>query len=328
MKGYINSIYSMPIQAEATTDGFKIEEPNYSEVLGGGGDLRRMSRLVKMGMYASQQCLNKNVNTTFDAIIVGTGLGGVDCSHKFLTGIIDSEQTTLSPTPFIQSLPNSIAGQIALKHSCYGYVMTYVHRGFSFETALYDGLMLLEEKKNSTILVGGLDELTTNYSNSMKQAGHVSDVTKNADSDTNSDGFILGEGATFLQISQEKSNENIANILGVELLYHPTEQQILNSINIILNENKLAIINLDIVLLGACGDANLDQKINNLSDSFSEKPTNYFKNQCGEYYTSSGFALQVAIDTLNGLANDKSPKYALIINHYRDINYSIYLIEK
>jgi 3-oxoacyl-[acyl-carrier-protein] synthase II len=328
MKGYINSIYSLPIHNEANEDGFKVNEPNYADLLGAGGELRRMSRLVKMGMYASQQCLNNSKTNTFDALVVGTGLGGVDCSQKFLTTMVENEQGTQSPTPFIQSLPNSIAGQIALKHSCYGYVMTYVHRGFSFETALIDGLMLLNERKNISVLVGGLDELTNNYVELMRQAGHLKDSSKNIGNTEKLSGVTLGEGATFMKISQKKSKSNVAKILEMELLYHPNEQNILDTIHKFLTTNKIEINSLDIVLLGACGDKKLDSKINKLSKLFDSKPINYFKNQCGDYYTSSGFALQAAVDALQAIDNQKKPKYALIINHFRDINYSIYLIQK
>lgn len=320
MNAYINSIYSIPIHEIPSADGFKIDEPNYADVLGGGGDLRRMSRLVKMGMYASQQCMNNSENKSFDSIVVGTGLGGVECSEKFLSGLLEGEQNTQSPTPFIQSLPNSIAGQIALKHSCYGYVMTYVHRGFSFETALFDGLMLIEENKNTSVLVGGLDELTVNYVESMRQAGHLKDGN-------NSAGTVLGEGATFLKISKNETEKSLAKILGMELLYHPNEQKIREILSKLLYDSSLSINSLDVVLLGSCGDTNLDQKIKKIEESFKGKPINYFKNKCGDYYTSSGYAIQTAIDAVDKLNIKRTPKYALIINHYRDINYSIYLLE-
>jgi 3-oxoacyl-[acyl-carrier-protein] synthase II len=320
MNAYINSIYTLPIQEIPSTDGFKIDEPNYADILGGGGDLRRMSRLVKMGMYASQKCINNSENKSFESIVVGTGLGGVECSEKFLSGLIDGEQNIQSPTPFIQSLPNSIAGQIALKHSCYGYVMTYVHRGFSFETALYDGLMLVEENKNTSVLVGGLDELTVNYVESMRQAGHLK-------AGENLTGTILGEGATFLKISKNKTEKYLAKILGMELLYHPNLEKIKETLDKILLDNNLTINSLDAILMGACGDVNLDEKINKIQEVFTGKSINYFKNKCGDYYTSSGYAIQTAIDIVDKLEIDRTPKFAFIINHYRDINYSIYLLE-
>ena len=91
----------------------------------------------------------------------------------------------------------------------------------------------------------------------------------------------------------------------------------------------MTINNIDQLLIGTCGDHKLDEKINNISNHFTEKPINHFKNQCGDYYTSSGFALQAEIKSLEILEiKEERAKYALIINHYRDINYSIYLIEK
>ena len=330
MKAYINSIHCMAPQ-DASGTFFKISEPNYAEVLGSSGELRRMSRLVKLGMYASQKCINETALEQMDAIVVGTGLGGVECSDKFLIPLLENESSTHSPTPFIQSLPNSIAGQIALKLKCYGYNMTYVHRGFSFESALMDALMLMEENdENKNILVGGLDELVDTYIEQMRQAGYLKEASKPADL-----GVVLGEGATFLQISSEPNAQTQAVLKGLRMLYCPeNDSEITNEINQLLNDNTLEINEIDFVLIGNCGDKNLDAKLKNVSEKqFANHSKMNFKEQCGEFHTSSGYALWQAVQLLNNpeILFDEKPnsvKNVLIINHYNDINYSIFLISK
>ena len=330
MKAYINSIHCMASQGVSNTV-FKITEPNYTEVLGSSGELRRMSRLVKMGMYASQKCINETALEQMDAIVVGTGLGGVECSEKFLIPLLENESSTHSPTPFIQSLPNSIAGQIALKLKCYGYNMTYVHRGFSFESALLDALMLMEENEdNKNILVGGLDELVDSYVEQMRQAGFLKEPSK----PTNL-GVVLGEGATFLQISTEPNSQTQAVLKDLRMLYCPeNDGEIIDKINQVLQDNFLNINEIDFVLIGSCGDENLDAKIQSVvNKQFKNHLKMNFKEQCGEYYTSSGYALWQAVQLLNGSNSlfdevPKSLRNILIINHYNDINYSIFLISK
>jgi 3-oxoacyl-[acyl-carrier-protein] synthase II len=330
MKAYINSIHCMVSQSVNNTV-FKITDPNYGEVLGNSGELRRMSRLVKMGMYASQKCINETALEQMDAIVVGTGLGGVECSDKFLIPLLENESSTHSPTPFIQSLPNSIAGQIALKLKCYGYNMTYVHRGFSFESALLDALMLMKENEdNKNILVGGLDELVDTYIEQMRQAGFLKEESKPADL-----GVVLGEGATFLQISSEQNTQTQAVLKDLRMLYRPeNDSEISNEINQVLQDNGLNINKIDFVLIGNCGDKNLDEKLKSVVDKqFKNHAKMSFKEQCGEYHTSSGYALWQAVQLINGSVSlfdetSESLKNILILNHYNDINYSIFLISK
>ena len=330
MKAYINSIHCMTYQKVSDTT-FKISEPNYGEVLGNSGELRRMSKLVKMGMYASQKCINETALEQMDAIVVGTGLGGVESSEKFLIPLLENESSTHSPTPFIQSLPNSIAGQIALKLKCYGYNMTYVHRGFSFESALLDAMMLIEENyENKNILVGGLDELVDSYVEQMRQAGYLKE-----DSKPNDIGVILGEGATFLQISSEQNSQTQAVLKDLKMLYRPeSEVEIMNEINQILGDNNLKIKEIDFILIGNCGDINLDSKLELVSKYlFINHSKMNFKEQCGEFYTSSGYALWQAVQLMNSGVSlfdeaPKSIKNVLIMNHYNDVNYSIFLISK
>lgn len=328
MKAYINSIHSITAQGAGNT-AFKLIEPKYSEVLGNGGELRRMSKLVKLGMFTAQQCLNDTQAQQVDAIVVGTGLGGVECSEKFLGSLLQNEISTHSPTPFIQSLPNAIAGQIALKLKCYGYNMTYVHRGFSFESALTDALMLIQESDQSKqILVGGLDELTPNHHEQMRQAGHLKEDFKEENA-----GIILGEGVTFMQISTERNAQSKAEIKALKMLYCPENaNEISVAIQEILANNTFTIDDIDFVLLGNCGDSILDEKIQEVADNLGKKNTKmYFKQQCGEYHTASGFALWQAVEILNQQQSlydlaPKSQRNALIVNHYNDINYSIFLL--
>ena len=89
-----------------------------------------------------------------DAVIAGTGLGCLEDTEKFLGSIYTLQEHLLNPTPFINSTHNTIAGAIALAIKCHGYNATYTHRGFSFESALLDALMLASENPEAAILAG------------------------------------------------------------------------------------------------------------------------------------------------------------------------------
>jgi 3-oxoacyl-[acyl-carrier-protein] synthase II len=106
-------------------------EPNYRDYIN-PLQLRRMSKVLKMGLGTAMSCLKRNNMNDPDAIIVGTGLGCSEDLEKFLTSYIDSNELVLSPTPFIQSTHNMVAAQIAVMLKNHVSNLTYFHRGFSF----------------------------------------------------------------------------------------------------------------------------------------------------------------------------------------------------
>jgi len=157
--------------AEYSDEHLKCIEPDYKKyikpVL-----LRRMSRIIKMGIYAAKISLDDAEVSIPDAIITGTGLGCIEDTEKFLFSMIKDNESFLPPTPFIQSTHNTISSQIALLLKCHNYNNTYVHRGISFESALIDSMMLLKENFANNVLTGGADEITHNSFLITKRLGH------------------------------------------------------------------------------------------------------------------------------------------------------------
>ena len=106
--------------------------------------LRRMPRILKMGLAAAQLCINRSGGINPDGIIVGTGLGCLDNLEKFLMEVIDNQEHITSVLPFINSTHNAVAAQISMLLKNQNYNVTYCHRGFSFESALLDAMMLIQ----------------------------------------------------------------------------------------------------------------------------------------------------------------------------------------
>src|SRR6056297_3653688 len=92
-------------------------EPDYREYLP-SIPLRRMSHILKMGVTSAQQCLKEGEVEQPDAINIGTGLGCVYNTEKFLNKMLDNNEALLSPTDFIQSTHNIIGSQIAMMLNC------------------------------------------------------------------------------------------------------------------------------------------------------------------------------------------------------------------
>src|ERR1700744_3463899 len=148
-----------PPGAATTGNRLKAIEPDYSVYID-TKSIRRMSRIVKMSVAAAFQCLQEAEVAVPDAIITGTAYGCLGDTEIFLSRLIEQQEEALSPTAFIQSTHNTVGAQIALMLQCTGYNNTFVHRGFSFESALLDAVMLLQEGEAKTVLTGGIDEIT------------------------------------------------------------------------------------------------------------------------------------------------------------------------
>ncbi len=129
--------------------------PNYKDFIP-PANLRRLSPVLRMGIACSMDC-REQIGAEFEGIVVGTGLGCLKDTEKFLKTIITTNTSVLSPTPFIQSTHNTIAGQISLmmKNRCYN--VTHTQHEVSFEIALLDAWMLVKEGRNN-VLAGGADE--------------------------------------------------------------------------------------------------------------------------------------------------------------------------
>lgn len=326
---------------EYNTNSLRCIEPSYSEFLN-PNLARRMGRVIKMGIAASSICLKDAGIEIPDAIITGTALGCHEDTEKFLLSIIDNEEKFLTPTSFMQSTHNTVSSQIALQLKCMNYNFTYVHKGFSFESAVLDGLMTLHDTAAKNVLVGGHDEMTEKHFFITKRVGYwksenvpTMDIIK-----SKTPGSVSGEGAAFFVLSNEESENNYAKLLSVKMVFEPeNEKDVQDKILNELTEKGLTPADIDVVIYGISGDVRFDNTYYNLRDSlFKENTAAYFKHLSGEYQTSSCFALWEAAMILKnqilpeciliGENKSKELKNVLIYNNYMNTYHTFFLLSK
>ena len=322
---------------EYNTNRLRSIEPDYSKLI----DvklIRRMSRIIKMGVAAGLQCLQEAGVANPDAIITGTAYGCLEDTGVFLQKMVQNKEEMLTPTAFIQSTHNTIGAQIALLLKCNGYNNTFVHRGFSFESALLDAMMLLEEQEVTNVLVGGIDEITDYSFDITNRFGlFKKGISSNLDLfSTISRGSIAGEGAAFFLLSKQSSDQDYAILEDMHTFYKPTDnKQIEYTIRTFLEERSLSMNDIDIVLCGRNGDANGDKIYDYLNGTiFDGTSVSNYKHLCGEYPTSTGFALWLAcgvvksgsVPAVIGKSVRKEIKRILIYNHYESIHHSLMLV--
>ncbi|UTW63675.1 beta-ketoacyl synthase chain length factor [bacterium SCSIO 12741] len=317
-----------------------IVKPNYKEYIN-PAMIRRMGTAIKMGVVASKQALSQAGTDMPDAIIAGTGLGCQQDSEKFLTAIIDHDEQFLTPTSFIQSTHNTVAGQVALMLKCRAYNFTYCHRGFSFENTLVDAALALEEGWAQQVLALGVDEMTTHTLEVFQRIGlNVKDAEPTLDLlKSEQKGSVYGEGATAFVLSHQPSEHNFGRISAVKTLYKPTnEQQVLDWINSTLQESGASLNDIDLVLLGKNGNPEENRWYEAVEASASTPSIGAFKHLVGEYHTASAFALWLGASILQ---DQEVPEVVftrkntttdwnriLIYNQYDHRDHSLILLEK
>ena len=324
-------------------------DPGYKEFIP-AELIRRMGRIIKMGVAASKLCLkdagtgsDETIvrNITPEAIITGTGLGCLEDTEKFLASMIRNNEEFLTPTSFIQSTHNTVAGQIALLLKCHGYNFTYVHRGISFESALIDAMTQIQMGEFSNALTGGTDELTANSFAITSRLGywkqkpiHSFDLLHDSQR-----GSIAGEGASFFFLENQQTEHTYAELKEVITFLKPaSHKEVSDRLHIFLTSQGLAIKDIDLVILGLNGDPRTDLIYHDFVETdFPLSPLGYFKHLCGEYHTASAFATWLAAMILKTqmvpevIRINQPPTRldrVLIYNQYRGTNHAFILLSR
>ncbi len=327
---------------EVVSNRLACEEPDYKSLIN-PLQLRRMPRILKMGLAASQLCISRAGSVNPDGIIVGTGLGCLDNLEKFLLEVLDNNEHVTSVLPFINSTHNAVAAQIAMLLKNHSYNVTYCHRAFSFESALLDAVMLLQEKQAHHVLVGGIDECTTDYIHLHSYLGRWKVPVSNLQLlSGRSPGTIAGEGSAFFMIADEASTGgNDVSIAGIHtfLTSAPADlTDVTREADMFLEQCGLKKQDIDTVLLGLNGDSENDGIYHQLMERYFSSSASflYYKHLCGEYYTSSAFALWLASVIMKNRnipdvlryknRSMQSPENLLVYNQHHQTEHSLILL--
>lgn len=340
MELYINSTGIVSGAGYNTDDNFLAVQPDYNTNLLPGVEpdykpyipamqLRRMSKGVRMSIGAAKICMTGAGIDKPDAITVGTSLGCVHDSGVFLSKMVYQDEEMLTPTSFIQSTHNTVAGQIALLYGCTGPNLTYTHRGHSFEHTMISAALYLGENPGKHVLAGGVEEVTDLSSAVLRRAQIYTgnEITPEAVLHEYGEGSIGGEGSCFFMVSDKPSADRNICIRDVAVFHTGTEEAV-EKVQQFMQRNGLNVANTDLVMLGINGDIKSKGFYEAMRrDVFKDVPQAAFKHLCGEFATSGSFALGMLADAvmknkripqaamLNGQSPEK-PRNIVIVNSY------------
>jgi len=250
--------------------------PDYSTFIP-AMDRRRMSDVLKMSITCSIDCLEQAGLSQPDGIIVGTSMGCCVHTKNFLDKIISANEGLISPTSFIVSTHNTIAGQISLLLKNHGYNMTHTQNSLSFEQGLIDAMLCINDGYDN-VLVGGADE--------------TEEAIYNMRARLNDEKVHLSFGASFFILSNKKNDSASVNLVDAGsfgLIDDSSE-----IIREFLDSNNLSTEEIDLVLY-----SNSDQKkTEELKTIFGDRKIFDYQKITGTYFTNAAFAMNYGIDIL------------------------------
>ncbi|MGD1320555.1 beta-ketoacyl synthase N-terminal-like domain-containing protein [Chryseobacterium sp. 2R14A] len=335
----LNENFFQNLKPENSTQVLKAVEPVYKEFIP-PAMIRRMSKTVKMSSVASQYALKEAGIENPDAIIVGTGMGCSQDSEKFLKNVIDNNEEFLTPTFFIQSTHNTVAGQIALGLQCHAYNFTYVNTSSSLEFSFLDAKLQINDGEAENVLVGSTDE-QTNRTMELYRLNKTIKKEENLPFDylnSTTEGVIWGEGASFFVLGKDKTENSYAQLHDIQISGKLDLDETQQFIKNFLAKNNLTENNIDAIILGFSGDAKSDVYYTKAMDLFQNSALLYYKHLSGEFNTASGFSTFMACHILknqeipdvmriNDLEKEEI-KTILLYNHLGGSDHSLVLLEK
>ena len=280
-----------------------LQSPEYSSMIP-VMDRRRMSDVLKMGIACTTDCLEQSGIGQPDAIIVGTGMGCSIHTKSFLDKMNSGEGGLISPTSFILSLHNTIAGQISIHQKNHCYNMTHTQNSLSFEYALIDSLMCLGEGAKN-VLVGGTDEQTDSIYNIRGRLEREEAIT--------------ASGASFFIVSEDEEDmlANVIDLKAICLMKKGVADEVLT----MLTENHMKPEEIDLVL-HVTGDED------EMRSLFANSERVDYLEFSGTWMSSSAWAVAYAVDRLQTSGENKPLNNVLICNRLIKNNLGLILLSK
>jgi len=230
---------------------------------------------------------------------------------------LDNNEEFLTPTFFIQSTHNTVAGQIALGLQCHAYNFTYVNTSSSLEFSFLDAKLQINDGEADNVLVGSTDEQTDRTMELYKLNKTIKKEENLPVNFLNSttDGVIWGEGASFFVLGKNKTENSYAQLKDIQISSKLDLEETQQFIEEFLAKNNLKNDEIDAVILGFSGDKESDSYYKKTMDLFENSALLYYKHLSGEFNTASGFSTFMACHILK---NQEIPEVMMINSMNRE----------
>lgn len=306
----------------------RADDPDFRRLLR-PAEARRMGRLLKRAAAVSDSALAAAKVDCPDAIVTGTGWGCVESTEQFLQALCTRGEQLLSPTHFMQSTHNTVSALLAIRTHCHGYNATFTHGAVSFDCALYDAALLLQERKAGIALVGGHDEVTPDYRVLLRRMGYAGLAGQCPCSET----------SVALTLSATPRETTLCRMDGLCLRHRPTPREWADAVSRMLERCGKRPADVDLLVCGHNGLPDNDWPYDELARHlFPQAPQLRYKRLFGENFSVSAAGVYAAAHLLRratlppvlaGGAFPSTPlQTALVVNHSCGADFSAILLER
>lgn len=300
------------------------------------GQLRRLGRAQRLALLAAHGALAgrdlQAVPPLRRAICLGTGLGEAGETTAFLEHLLVAEVREARPARFVNSVHNSLAAHIAMHFDFQGENHTVAHNAISFEMALWQALVLLRRQRADVALACGVDALNPfvvlagcrfrwwgRREGRLAPLGGGPPQPGTMPGRGTSPGTTPGEGAAGLLLARPGAlpgTERLARLAAVRARARPAGEAFDAAREAAFIEEVLAgagasLREVDLVILGANGDAELDRRYESVLATLRARagralPAGVYKQRCGEFCTAPALSAGLAaISVSRGAAADE-----------------------
>jgi 3-oxoacyl-[acyl-carrier-protein] synthase II len=174
--------------------------------------VRRTDRVTQLGFAAAADAIAQAGDLRTDparcAVVVGTGIGGLETQEREEHVMFEKGPTRVSPFLVPMMMPNATAATVALEHGWTGPNLCVATACAAGGHAIGEAGRLIREGSADVVVAGGAEAVITPVAlSAFARMGALSgrhDAPDRASRpfDADRDGFVMGEGAAFLVLER------------------------------------------------------------------------------------------------------------------------------
>ena len=176
-------------------------------------EIRRSDKYTQFGMAAAVQAyedsgLNENnINPEDLAVIVGSGIGGMETFEKECFKLFEKGPGRVSPFLVPMIIANILSGNIAIKYNAKGLCHSLITACATGTNCIGEAFKLIKEGEAKAVIAGSAEAPITKMSvagfTNMTALSTKNDINNSSTPfDKNRDGFVMGEGSGILILEE------------------------------------------------------------------------------------------------------------------------------
>jgi 3-oxoacyl-[acyl-carrier-protein] synthase II len=173
-------------------------------------EARRMDRFSQFALVAAEQAMSEaglpdGVDAERLAVVMGTGVGGLETLEREVRTYIERGDRAVSPLFVPMMMPNAAAAHIAMRHGAHGPGWSLASACATGGHAIGEAARMIARGEADAVVAGGTEAPMTDIClAAFRRMGAMSKQGISCPFDARRDGFLMGEGAGVLILEAEE----------------------------------------------------------------------------------------------------------------------------